>query len=107
MGFMDKLKALFKKKDNAGEKKACGCGCRGKPKAAEPASYASQFSGDSAVAKALIHAAEALDKKVAAGLAVNKANLYLANLKAIEASADSDDVKLIGIGQVIGQIFRS
>ena len=45
MGFMDKLKALFKKKDNAGEKKACGCGCGGKPKAAEPASYASQFSG--------------------------------------------------------------
>ena len=107
MVFMEKLKSIFKKKDKVVEKKECGCGCGGKAKAAEPASYASQFSGDSAVAKALIHAAEALDKKVAAGLAVNKANLYLANLKAIEASADSDDDKLIGIGQVIGQIFRS
>ena len=105
MGFMDKLKSLFKKKDGkAVEKKACSCGCGAK---AEPASYASQFSGDSAVAKALIHAAAALDKKVAGGLPEVKAKLFFANLKAIEESADADDVKLVGISQVIGQIFRN
>ena len=106
MGFMDKLKALFKKKDaQPAKKKECTCGCAAKK--AAPASYASQFSGDSAVAKALIRAGEALDKKVAGGLAEAKAKLFFDNLKAIEGSADADDVKLIGIGQVIGQIFRS
>ena len=106
MGIIDKLKAFFKKKDaKPVTKKACSCGCGGK--VAAPASYASQFSGDSAVAKALIHAGEALDKKVAGGLAEAKAKLFFDNLKAIEGSSDADDVKLIGIGQVIGQIFRS
>lgn len=105
MGFMDKLKAIFKKKDDkVVEKEECGCGCGGK--AAEPASYASQFSGDSAVAKALVHAAEALDKKVAGGLDPKQAGLFFANLKAVEASADPEDVKLVGISQIIGQIFR-
>ena len=37
----------------------------------------------------------------------DEAKLFFDNLKAIEGSADADDVKLIGIGQVIGQIFRS
>ncbi len=107
MGFMEKLKSIFKKKDvKPVEKKACSCGCGGKAKA-EPASYASQFSGDSAVAKALIHAAEALDKKVAGGLPEARAKLFFENLKAIEGSADADDVKLIGISQVLGQIFRN
>ena len=107
MGFIDKLKSLFKKKDDkVVEKKACGCGCGAKKEDA-PVSFASQFKADSAVGKALVYAAEALDKKVAAGLSEKQANLYLANLKAIEGSADSEDVKLVGIGQVIGQIYRS
>lgn len=105
MGFMDKLKALFSKKNEGtpAVKKECGCGCGD----AKSASYAAMFSGDSKVAKALIHAGHALDTKVAAGLPENKAKLFLDNLKAIEASADPEDVKLVGIGQVIGQIFRS
>ena len=111
MGFMDKLKALFKKKDTGAvecapkaKKKECDCGCNKKN---EPVTYASQFSGDSAVYKALIHAAEAIDKKVASGTPKNIADLMMSNLKAIQASSDPEDVKLIQISQVIGQVFRS
>ena len=106
MGFMDKLKNIFKKKDK-GEKPA---------KAAEPAkaaaapaaaSRADEFKGEGKVGDALRYAAKKIDERVAAGMMdEKKAAIFMGGLKAAEASDAPDDAKLIEISQVLGGVFR-
>lgn len=110
MGFMEKFKSLFKKKDKAdapaAKDRSCDCDCKAKKGGQCGLCYASKFARGSAVGDALVFAAEALDKKVEAGMPEAKAKLFFDNLKAIEASADPDDAKLVAVSQVLGQIFR-
>ena len=105
MGFMDKLKNLFKKKSAPQQK--CDCGCQGK-KGASGKCYADEFKGDGDVAKALCYAAAKVDDKIKAGkISESAANIYIARLKEIQASGDSDDSKIIQISQVIGGIINA
>ena len=107
MGFMDKLKNIFKKKDK-GEKPAK----EAKPAkaAAAPAAAASradEFKGEGKVADALRYAAKKIDERVAAGrMDEKKAAIFMGGLKAAEASDAPDDAKLIEISQVLGGVFR-
>ena len=100
MGFMDKLKALFKK-----EKGSSASAAPAKGKAAAPAKRADEFKGEGKVADALRYGANKIDTKVADGsLDEKKAALFLAQLKDCEASDADEDTKLVMIGQVIGAI---
>ncbi len=103
MGFIEKLKNAFKKKDK-GEKAAAKPAAK---KAAAKASYAAQFSGEGKVADALKFAGAKLDAKVEAGLSEKTAAIFMGNLKAIEADSADDDAKLIAISQVIGGIVNA
>ncbi len=95
MGLMDKLKALFKKSDK---------------KAAAPASggtkaTAAQFKGEGKVPDALRYAANKIDAQVKAGKFDDKrASTFVAQLRECEASDQTEDEKLVQIGQVIGAI---
>ena len=104
MGFIEKLKNAFKKKDK-GEKAAA------KPaadkKAAPKGGYAAQFSGEGKVADALKFAGAKLDAKVEAGLSEKTAAIFMGNLKAIEADGADEDAKLVAISQVIGGIVNA
>lgn len=102
MGIVDKIKGAFKKKDkdaSATVKKGkescgCGCGCR-----------AAKFSGSGEVAHALKFAAEKIDAKVEAGkLKDARADAFVGQLKAVEASDAAEDAKLVQISQIIGAI---
>lgn len=101
MGFMDKLKALFKKKGDSGAKDAAA------PKK-KASSRAAMFNGQGKVADALKYAAEKIDAKIAAGGFDDKrGDMFVAQLKDIEASDASEDVKLTQISQVIGGIINA
>ena len=104
MGFIEKLKNAFKKKDK-GEKAAAKPAAE--KKAAAKGSYAAQFSGEGKVANALKFAGAKLDAKVEAGLPEKTAAIFMGNLKAIEADGADDDAKLIAISQVIGGIVNA
>ena len=104
MGFMEKLKSAFKKKDKK-EKPA---------KAEKPAeataaagTRASQFKGEGEVANALRFAASKIDEKMEKGMSETSANIFMGNLKEVEASADPDDAKMVAISQIIGGIINA
>ena len=104
MGFIEKLKNAFKKKDK-GEAKAA------KPKAAAKAAPAAkmvdQFKGEGKVADALRFAAAKIDAKMEAGMSEKTAEIFFGGLKAIEADSADDDAKLVAISQVIGGIVNA
>ena len=105
MGFIEKLKNAFKKK-NKGEAKAAEPAAAKKSKGAS-ASRASQFTGEGKVGDALRFAAEKIDAKVAAGMSEKTADIFMGGLKSIEADSADDDAKLIAISQVIGGIVNA
>lgn len=101
MGFMDKLKGLFKKKN---KDKAADASKKSKAAAKSVAT----FSGEGKVADALRYAASKIDAKLAAGAFDEKrAEAFVGMLKAVEASADPEDSKLIQISQIIGGIINA
>ena len=104
MGFVEKLKNAFKKK-NKGEVAAAAPAAE--KKSGAPANTAAQFTGEGRVADALRFAAEKLDEKVEKGLSQTAANIFLGNLKAVEADAADDDAKLVAISQIIGGIINA
>lgn len=98
MGFMDKLKGLFKKKDK-GEKKAG---------AAKKEARSAAFKGEGKVADALRYAAGKVDAGIAAGKFDDKrADVFMAMLKEVEAAQIDDDAKLLQISQIIGGIINA
>ena len=108
MGFMDKLKNIFKKKDK-GEKPAKEAKAAKADKAA-PAkaagSRADEFKGEGKVPDALRFAAKKIDAAVAAGnLTEKSAAIFMGGLKAAEASDAPEEAKLIEISQVLGGLY--
>ena len=95
MGLMDKLKSLFKKSDKKGAAPGNG----------ETKAVAVQFKGEGRVPDALRYAANKIDAQVKAGKFDNKrASMFVAQLRECEASEQSEDEKLVQIGQIIGAI---
>ena len=102
MGFIEKLKNAFKKKDKGeGAKEPAAAKKKG------PAKRAAQFAGEGKVADALRFAAEKIDAKVAAGMPEKRADMFMASLKAVEADSADEDAKLIAISQIIGGIVNA
>lgn len=104
MGFTDKLKGLFKKKDKAPAAK--------KEKAAagkeSGADRSLEFKGDDKVSESLRFAARKIDEREAAGKIDDKrAEMFMGQLKAIQASDASEDAKETQISQVIGGIIKA
>ena len=107
MGFIEKLKNAFKKK-NKGEAGAAPAAAKTKDApAAAPANRAAQFTGEGAVADALRFAAAKIDAKVEAGMSEKTAAIFMGGLKGIEADTADDDAKMIAISQVIGGIVNA
>lgn len=99
MGLWAKIKGIFSKKD-AGSKDAA-------PKKAKGA-RAAQFAGEGKVADALKYAAGKIDARVEGGFIDDKrGDMFMAQLKDIEASDAAEDAKLIQISQVIGGIINA
>ncbi len=95
MGLMDKLKSLFKKGDKKGTAPG-SCGTK---------STAVQFKGEGKVPDALRYAANKIDAQVKAGKFDDKrASAFVAQLRDCEASDQTEDEKLVQIGQIIGAI---
>ena len=108
MGFIEKLKNAFKKK-NKGEAGAAPAAAKAKdaPAAAPAANRAAQFAGEGKVADALRFAAAKIDAKVEAGMSEKTADIFMGGLKGIEADTADDDAKMIAISQVIGGIVNA
>ena len=107
MGFVEKLKNAFKKK-NKGEAAAAPAGAPAEPeKAKGAAKRVDQFTGEGRVADSLRFAATKIDTKVEAGMSEKTADIFMGGLKAIEADGSDDDAKLIAISQVIGGIVNA
>jgi len=106
MGIVDKIKGLFKKKQDAPQAMNVSVGSAAAASApAAPVSRAGEFKGEGKIYDALRYGAAKIDDKVAAGKIDDKrASMFMAQLKACEAETTPDDVKMIGIGQVIGAI---
>ena len=107
MGFMDKIKGLFKKKDKGEKpaKEAKAAPAKAKAAPAKAAARADEFKGEGKVADALRFAAAKIDAKVADGsMPENKVGIFMGALKAVEAEDAPEDVKIIEIGQIIGGI---
>ena len=104
MGFIDKLKNAFKKK-NKGEAGAAPAKAK-EGKAAAAGNRAAEFKGEGKVGNALRFAAGKIDAKVEAGMDVKKADLFMSVLKGIEADGADEDAKLIAISQTIGGIVN-
>jgi len=107
MGFIEKLKNAFKKK-NKGEGAAAEAAAPKKAKAAA-GKRSAQFAdvpGD--VGKSLRFAADKIDAKVEAGMSEKTADIFMGGLVSISAdTASSDEAKLIAISQVIGGIVNA
>ena len=106
MGFIEKLKNTFKKK-NKGEAPAAKAAAPAAEKKAAGA-RAAQFTEQGKVGDALRFAAGKIDAKVEAGMSEKTADIFMGGLVAIQADAASDeDAKLIAISQVIGGIINA
>jgi hypothetical protein len=103
MGFIEKLKNAFKKK-NKGEAPAAASAAPAKEAKKAAGSRAAEFAGEGKVADALRFAAGKIDAKVEAGMSDKRADMFMASLKAVEADAADEDAKLIQISQIIGGI---
>ena len=102
MGIAEKIKGLFKKKTEEPKAKTKAAAA---PAPAAPKSRADEFKGEGKAYDALRFGAAKIDEKVAAGRIDDKrADMFMAQLKGCEAADEPEDVKLIGIGQVIGSI---
>ncbi len=107
MGFIEKLKNAFKKKNN-GEKAAAPAGKAAAPAKQAAASRTAQITADGKVGDALKFAAGKIDAKVEAGMSEKTADIFMGGLLAIQAdTASDDDAKLIAISQVIGGIINA
>ena len=104
MGFIEKLKNAFKKK-NKGE--AAAAPAAAKAKDAPAGNRAAEFTGEGKVADALRFAAAKIDAKVEAGMSEKTAAIFMGGLKGIEADTADDDAKMIAISQVIGGIVNA
>ena len=105
MGFIDKLKNAFKKK-NKGEGAEAKPAAAGKSEASA-AKMVDQFKGEGKVADALRFAAAKIDTKMEAGMSEKTAAIFMGGLKAVEADSADDDAKLIAISQIIGGIVNA
>lgn len=95
MGLMDKLKSLFSK----GDKKGAA------PVSNGTKATAVQFKGEGKVPDALRYAANKVDAQVKAGKFDEKrASTFISQLRECEASDQTEDEKLVQIGQIIGAI---
>ena len=107
MGFIEKLKNAFKKK-NKGEAAAAEPAAPKKAKGA-PATRSAQFAdvpGD--VGKSLRFAADKIDFKVENRMSERSAEIFMGGLISIQQdTASSDEAKLIAISQVIGGIINA
>ena len=104
MGFIEKLKNAFKKK-NKGEAPAAASAAPAKEAKKAAGNRVAEFAGEGKVADALRFAAGKIDAKVEAGAMTEvSANIFMAGLKAVEADSIDDDAKLIQISQIIGGI---
>ena len=108
MGFIEKLKNAFKKKNN-GEKAAAPAGkAAAAPAKQVAASRTAQITADGKVGDALKFAAGKIDAKVEAGMSEKTADIFMGGLVSISAdTASSDEAKLIAISQVIGGIVNA
>ena len=107
MGFIEKLKNAFKKKNN-GEKAAAPAEKAAAPAKQAAASRTAQITADGKVGDALKFAAGKIDAKVEAGMSEKTADIFMGGLLAIQAdTASDDDAKLIAISQVIGGIINA
>lgn len=103
MGIIDKIKGLFKKKAPADKAAAPAKKAKG-----AAAKRSAQFAGEGKVADALRYAADKIDVQVAAGKYDDKrGDMFVAQLKDVEASTADDDAKLIQISQIIGGIISA
>lgn len=109
MGFMDKIKGIFKKKDKSDKPAKSAEPAKTAKAGAAPAAKAAraaEFKGEGKVADALRNGADKIDARVAAGLITEKrADMIMAGLKAVEASDAPEDAKLIDIAQTIGALY--
>lgn len=100
MGFFEKLKNIFKKKDAMENILVTATDL--------PVKRSAQFVGDGPVFDALRYGADKIDRMVETGaIKPSRADAFIDMLKAIEAEQASDDVKLIEISQTIGGIINS
>ena len=107
MGFIEKLKNAFKKKNN-GEKAAAPAEKAAAPAKQAAASRTAQITAEGKVGDALKFAAGKIDAKVEAGMSEKTADIFMGGLLAIQAdTASDDDAKLIAISQVIGGIINA
>ncbi len=108
MGFIEKLKNAFKKKNKGEGAPAAEAAAPKKTKGA-PAKRSAQFAdvpGD--VGKSLRFAADKIDEKVEKGMTERSAEIFMGGLLSIQAdTASSDEAKLIAISQVIGGIINA
>ncbi|MBO7410044.1 MAG: hypothetical protein J6Y18_01385 [Candidatus Methanomethylophilaceae archaeon] len=107
MGFKDKLKNIFKKKEKADEPAAPKAKPAEAAPAAAPAAPAVEFKSQGQVGDALKFAADKVQQRLEAGqLSEIRANILIGGLKDIDASDAPDDAKLISISQTLGGAFR-
>ena len=108
MGFIEKLKNAFKKK-NKGEGAAAEAAAPKKAKAAagKRSAQFADVAGD--VGKSLRFAADKIDAKVETGTMTERsAEIFMGGLVSIQQdTASSDEAKLIAISQVIGGIVNA
>ncbi|MCQ2052513.1 MAG: hypothetical protein MJZ03_01015 [archaeon] len=104
MGFLEKLKKIFKKKGATEDVPVTGS-----PKQEGlPVKRSAQFVGVGMVYDALRYGADKIDRMVEDGtIKPGRADAFIGMLKAIETEQASDDVKLIEISQTIGGIINS
>lgn len=106
MGFLEKLKNIFKKKGAAEDAPVTMTGSVKQKDS--PVKRSAQFVGDGAVYDALRYGADKIDRMVEDGtIKPGRADAFIGMLKAIEAEQASDGVKLIEISQTIGGIINS
>jgi hypothetical protein len=104
MGFKDKLKSVFSKKDK-GDKAAKSDAKAAPAKKGAAKDRASEFKGTGKVGDALRFAAKKIDAQVAAKKITDaRGNAFMGQLKAVEASKAEDDAKLVQISQIIGGV---
>jgi hypothetical protein len=104
MGIMDKIKGMFNKKDKGAKTDGAK---KPKAKASASGNRAAQFKGTGKVGDALRFAATKVDAQVAAKKYGDKrADMFMAQLKGVEASDAADDVKIVQISQIIGGIIN-
>ena len=106
MGFIEKLKNAFKKKNKGEAAAEPAAPKKAKGAAAKRSAQFADVPGD--IGKSLRFAADKIDAKVEAGMSEKTADIFMGGLVSISAdTASSDEAKLIAISQVIGGIVNA